>query len=280
MFRQRYPAAGRANARVELKVLELARRKSPTWTCNWATAISRASTGSPTRGASQCNGRPAIRSASTCSRSKRQAAAATSADRNQPALDRAARRPEVSEDAPAFIWSSRRSGYKHLYLHDLDGKLIRPLTAGEWMVVGDSGESGLVGVDETQGRVYFLANEASPLERQLYSTSLDTRKPAAVRRISREPGWHDAKLLPGGRRLSRSMVVAANSRRRASLRASTASCSIGSCATSSTRRIRITTFARITCRKSSARSKPATDRSSTTACSGPRAWQPASVIRS
>jgi dipeptidyl-peptidase-4 len=34
----------------------------------------------------------------------------------------------------------------------------------------------------------------------LYSTSLDTRDPAAVTRISREPGWHDARLLPGARR--------------------------------------------------------------------------------
>ena len=45
---------------------------------------------------------------------------------------------------------------------------MRPLTAGEWMVVGDGTENGLVGVDEQHGIVYFLANEASPLERHLY----------------------------------------------------------------------------------------------------------------
>src|SRR4030095_14726098 len=91
---------------------------------------------------------------------------------------------------PAFIWSSRRSGYKHLYLYDLDGKLLRPLRAGE---------SGLVGVDEKRGNVYFLANAASTLERQLYVTSLDTRTPETPQRISREAGWHDVKLLPEAR---------------------------------------------------------------------------------
>jgi dipeptidyl-peptidase 4 len=100
---------------------------------------------------------------------------------------------------PAFVWGSRRSGYKHLYLHDLDGKLLRPLTAGDWMVVGANSESGLVGVDEKRGNVYFMANAASTLERQLYVTSLDTQQPATPQRISSEAGVHEAKLLPEAR---------------------------------------------------------------------------------
>jgi dipeptidyl-peptidase 4 len=95
----------------------------------------------------------------------------------------------------AFIWSSRRSGYKHLYLYDFDGQLLRPLTQGQWMVIGDGVESGVVGVDEPRRRVYFTANEASPLERHLYSTSLDTETPQRVTRISKEPGGHNVVLL-------------------------------------------------------------------------------------
>lgn len=103
------------------------------------------------------------------------------------------------ERQEAFIWSSRRTGYAHLYLYDLDGKLIRPLTQGNWSVVGDGAPSGLVGVDEARGVVYFMANEVSPLERQLYSTSLNTKSPGSIRRISREAGVHDAQLLPDNR---------------------------------------------------------------------------------
>ena len=93
---------------------------------------------------------------------------------------------------PAFVWGSRRTGYKHLYLYDLDGKLLRPLTAGEWMVVGES-ESGLVGVDEKRGNVYFMANTPSTFERQLYVASLEAGEPAAPHRISREAGWHASR---------------------------------------------------------------------------------------
>ena len=101
------------------------------------------------------------------------------------------------EERPAFIWSSRRSGYKHLYLYDLTGKLIRPLTSGNWMAIGNNAETGLVGVDEKNERLYFTANKESPLERHLYVASLDTSDPGNPRRVSKEPGWHHAKLLPG-----------------------------------------------------------------------------------
>lgn len=100
------------------------------------------------------------------------------------------------EKQPAFIWSARRNGYKHLYLHDLDGRLIRPLTEGPWMVVGDGTEHGVIGVDERSGTVYFTANKESALERHLYSTSLQATQ--APRKLTVEPGWHTAILSPRG----------------------------------------------------------------------------------
>ncbi|MET0987009.1 MAG: S9 family peptidase [Steroidobacteraceae bacterium] len=102
------------------------------------------------------------------------------------------------ERQAAFIWSSRRSGYKHLYLYDLDGKLIRPLTSGPWMVVGDGEETGLVAVDEARSKVFFTANKETPLERNLYSASLRTQEPTAPQRLTTEPGWHKAVLNAQG----------------------------------------------------------------------------------
>ena len=83
-----------------------------------------------------------------------------------------------------FIWASQRSGFKHLYLSDLDGRSLRPLTAGNWSV------DKLQGVDESRGTIYFSAAEASPLEQHLYAQALDTEAPQNVRRITTRTGTH------------------------------------------------------------------------------------------
>ncbi|HSC09192.1 MAG TPA: alpha/beta fold hydrolase [Steroidobacteraceae bacterium] len=96
--------------------------------------------------------------------------------------------------SPRFIWASSRTGFRHLYLYDLDGNLVRPLTAGNWMVAGDRGARAVQGVDETRKRLYFTANERSPLERHLYVTSLTTSTPEQVRRITAAKGWHSVAM--------------------------------------------------------------------------------------
>ncbi len=109
----------------------------------------------------------------------------------------------VSKPA-GFIWASARSGYKHLYLYDLRGRLLRPITAGAWLLAGDGDERAIRGVDEARNRIYFMANKDSPLERHLYSAPLrgstDTEAiESGIRRITTTAGWHSAKLAADGR---------------------------------------------------------------------------------
>ncbi|HEX7011970.1 MAG TPA: DPP IV N-terminal domain-containing protein [Steroidobacteraceae bacterium] len=200
MYRQRYPAAGTANTRVELKVLELESGSVTDVRLELADGY-----------LARVNWFPDSRHLLV----QRQTRDQKRLDLMKVEAKTGAARVLLTETSPhwvelhddlhflerrsAFIWSSRRSGYKHLYLYDAEGGLIRQLTAGEWMVVGDGTEDGLVGVDEARGRVYFLATKASPLERHLYFTTLDTRDPQTVQRVSREPGVHQATLAPGGR---------------------------------------------------------------------------------
>ena len=101
------------------------------------------------------------------------------------------------KQSPRFIWSSQRSGYKHLYLYDLDGRLIRPLTHGDWMVVGDGRESALCAVDETTGRFYFVANRDTPIERHLYRASLSGPM-AEPQRLTQQSGWHSITIAAAG----------------------------------------------------------------------------------
>lgn len=87
-----------------------------------------------------------------------------------------------------FIWASERSGFRHLYLMDAQGQVVRPLTSGEWMVVS------IEGVDEGYGVVYFIGTLDSPLERHLYAVTLES---GLIRRITRQPGTHAIKMDHG-----------------------------------------------------------------------------------
>ncbi len=97
--------------------------------------------------------------------------------------------------SPEFIWASARDGFQHLYLYDYDGHLVRRLTAGPWMVDDFRGRA-IKAIDERHRRIYFTATEKSPLERQLYSASLDTEDPGQVEQISAEPGLHGIAMSP------------------------------------------------------------------------------------
>ena len=198
MFRQRYPAAGTPNTRVQLMVLELASNQVTTIDLGAAEYLARVNWFNDSR-------HLALQQQPRDQEQLDLVKADATTGKTTLLLRETSRSwIELNDDLrflksrPAFIWASRRTGYRHLYLYDLDGKLIRPLTAGDWMVEG-SGESGLVGVDEGRGLVYFLANAASPLERQLYSVDLNSGDPTKVHRISREAGWHDVQLLPGAK---------------------------------------------------------------------------------
>ena len=97
-----------------------------------------------------------------------------------------------------FIWASSRDGYRHLYLYDYDGRLIRQLTAGKW-IVDDFRKRAVMGVDEEKRLIYFTATEKSPAERHLYVASLDTEAPQTVRRITQEAGVHGIVMSPDTR---------------------------------------------------------------------------------
>ena len=86
-----------------------------------------------------------------------------------------------------FLWSSERSGYRHLYLYDLAGKQLAQITSGNWEV------TGVDSVDEARGVVYFTSTEKSPLERQLYRVALDG---TAFSRITKEDGTHSVQFSP------------------------------------------------------------------------------------
>ncbi len=98
---------------------------------------------------------------------------------------------QTERGAGGFIWSSERTGFRHLYLYDADGTLIRSLTTGDWQV------DSLDAVDEARGLVYFTATRDDPRESHLYVVGMDGGEP---RRITDTPGTHAVVIDHGYQR--------------------------------------------------------------------------------
>lgn len=90
-------------------------------------------------------------------------------------------------DASRFLWTSERTGFRHLYVYNVDGKLEKQLTGGDWEV------ENVAGIDAVHRRVLFTSTEAGSTERQLYSVGLDG---ANMRRLTKRAGTHSISLAP------------------------------------------------------------------------------------
>ncbi len=76
-----------------------------------------------------------------------------------------------SPTASDFCGRASATGFRHLYLYDVSGKMLKQLTHGDWEV------ESLDGVDEGSQLVYFTSTQKSPIERQLYRVSLQATIP-------------------------------------------------------------------------------------------------------
>jgi len=100
-------------------------------------------------------------------------------------------------DNKRFLWSSERTGYRHLYLYNNSGKQLAQLTSGDWGISDTGGFGpGAVnhpGVDEKHGYVYFITNKDDVKETNLYRVSLNDK---SLTRITKESGYNAANLSP------------------------------------------------------------------------------------
>lgn len=85
-----------------------------------------------------------------------------------------------------FVWTSEKSGYRHAYLYDYEGQ-EKQLTSGDWEI------DSLIGVDETNGWLYFYAKKDSFIDQHVYRVGLDG---APVEKLSGQPGWYSWDMSP------------------------------------------------------------------------------------
>ena len=58
-----------------------------------------------------------------------------------------------------FLWQSERTGRRHLYRLNLEGRVLNTLTAGDWDI------TRVHGVDQAGKCVYFTGSKEHPLRR-------------------------------------------------------------------------------------------------------------------
>ena len=90
----------------------------------------------------------------------------------------------------SFLLFSERTGWKHLYLYDKDGKLKHPVTKGEWEA------RRLQHVDEENGWVYFTGTRDSHIAENLYRVELSGGK---IERLTNARGSHRISVSPNGK---------------------------------------------------------------------------------
>ncbi len=73
-------------------------------------------------------------------------------------------------DATQFIMQSQKDGYNHLYLFNIEGKQLKQLTQGQWVV------TELLGFNKKAKSVIITSNEQHPLQDNVYSVSTVTGK--------------------------------------------------------------------------------------------------------
>jgi dipeptidyl-peptidase-4 len=73
-------------------------------------------------------------------------------------------------DNDYFVVNSERDGYSHLYLYDRQGFEVRQLTEGKYDV------TDFYGFDSRKKIFYYQAAKKSPMQREVYYTSLDGKK--------------------------------------------------------------------------------------------------------
>ncbi|WP_116950625.1 S9 family peptidase [Jiangella endophytica] len=95
----------------------------------------------------------------------------------------------LTPDGAHVLWLSERSGWKHLYLYDLEGTLVRQLTDGEWPV------DYVHHVDDDH--VYFTAHIDTdrPYDTHLARVRLDG---GPVEQLTSDPGAHSMVMAPRG----------------------------------------------------------------------------------
>ena len=86
------------------------------------------------------------------------------------------------KDGKGFIWSSELEGFNHLYHYDLNGKLIKKITNGNWDIIA------FKGINENTQTLYFTAAKSNSINKDIISVKIDGSN---LSTLSQKSGYHE-----------------------------------------------------------------------------------------
>ncbi len=93
-------------------------------------------------------------------------------------------------DSSKFILQSQKDGYNHIYLFSKDGKELKQITKGKWVVMD------FLGFNKKKKSIIIASNELSPIQRNLFSVDVNTGKRTLV--DDNGKGWHNGSVSESG----------------------------------------------------------------------------------
>ena len=92
-------------------------------------------------------------------------------------------------DDSKFIMQSQKDGYNHMYLFSADGKELKQLTKGKWVVMD------ILGFNKKRHSIIYTSNECNPIQTNVFVVDVNTGKRAMM--DDNGKGWHAAATVSG-----------------------------------------------------------------------------------
>lgn len=89
-----------------------------------------------------------------------------------------------------FTYISEKDGFSHIYIYGNSGALQKQLTSGNYDV------TSLLAVDDVSGAVFYQAADESPLQRNIYKTTIDK---GLTTKLSANVGFNSATFSKNGK---------------------------------------------------------------------------------
>ncbi len=94
------------------------------------------------------------------------------------------------DSGKSFTWISERTGWKHIYIVSRDGKVVKPVTSGNFDVI----EVKLI--DDKKGYIYYIASPENPTQRYLWRVKINGKgKPERLTPVNFS-GTNDYSISP------------------------------------------------------------------------------------